>query len=1042
MTFLQSLATVSLLLLALQSACGADGSGNIVLNGSFEILKPGWTGISNWDGRTSFAVSEPAADGTNYVIAHNLIYQDIPTIPGKGYALQFAFGGHQSVSFTQPLRVHWGGQVIATVPFTRVAGTQPTWNYLQYEVVATSSLTRLGFDTLSGSGHPLVDDVSVYAVDEFPICLARKKLVSWGGPGSGGAPYTPVPETLQSVVAVAAGYTFSLGLKRDGTVVAWGNYSTWPTNVPAGVPPGLSNVTAIAAGSYHSLALRSDGTVVAWGYNSSGQTNVPADLRDVVAISAGTSHSLALKRDGTVVGWGASHATAPPGLSNVIAIAAGTGSMALKGDGTIALWGAWWSGKSIPSDLTNVVAIAGGYFSWLAVRADGRVYDSYGGERPGLTNAIAVSGSWGNDGHVNLALKADHTVVGWGFDAFTGPVPAGLSNVVAIAAGGCHNLALLGCGRPFLAERPLSRTVVMRTGTCFRVQATGTLPLHYQWQHNGVDITGANGHRLFLTNLQPQQAGEYRVVVSNAYGQVASESATLNLVPLQIDRQPKSVSQHVGGTATFNVAVRGAEPWHYQWRHNGTELPGATSHELTLDNLAFTHAGTYSVVITNAYGQLLSADAELTVFPVLITANPTNKVSYRGGNASFWVRAQGIEPLHYQWLHNGSPIPGANTAALSLEHLRQEQQGRYSVIVSNKAGQVESTSAALELPSVVAWGNLSQHSVPGHLTNVLAIASSSQHNMALLADRTIAAWWEDVSLFAQATNVPLDATNILAIACGGYEDSSFALRGDGAVRVWGANAPQLPALSNVVSGSVGYYFVGLFSDGTVFARRGRVEDQLPPGLSNVVSVSVGYGHALALKSDGSVVAWGLNDKGQTNAPADLTNAVAISADYNNSMALRADGTVVVWGDNRYGQTNVPPGLTNVVRIAAGDYHCLALKADGTVAAWGGNWAGQTNIPAGLTNVVAIAAGGSHCLALLGDGPPRLRTVASEVAVDALGFRFSVPTESGRLYQLEYKDSLEQPGWQALPLVPGTGEPVILRDPAPGSAQRFYRVRDW
>src|SRR6267378_4234113 len=66
--------------------------------------------------------------------------------------------------------------------------------------------------------------------------------------------------------------------------------------------------------------------VVAWGDNSQGQTNVPPGLSNVIAIAAGTAHSVALKSDGAVVAWGdggSGQTDIPPGLSNVVAIAAG-----------------------------------------------------------------------------------------------------------------------------------------------------------------------------------------------------------------------------------------------------------------------------------------------------------------------------------------------------------------------------------------------------------------------------------------------------------------------------------------------------------------------------------------------------------------------------------------------------------------------------------------------------------------------------------------------------------------------------------------------
>ena len=77
---------------------------------------------------------------------------------------------------------------------------------------------------------------------------------------------------------------------------------------------------------------------------------------------------------------------------------------------------------------------------------------------------------------------------------------------------------------------------------------------------------------------------------------------------------------------------------------------------------------------------------------------------------------------------------------------------------------------------------------------------------------------------------------------------------------------------------------------------------------------------------------------------------------NHSLALRSDGTVVAWGSDYFGQARVPAGLTGVTAIAAGGSHSLALRADGTVVAWGVNRFGQTRVPAGLTGVTAIAAG--------------------------------------------------------------------------------------
>jgi hypothetical protein len=142
------------------------------------------------------------------------------------------------------------------------------------------------------------------------------------------------------------------------------------------------------------------------------------------------------------------------------------------------------------------------------------------------------------------------------------------------------------------------------------------------------------------------------------------------------------------------------------------------------------------------------------------------------------------------------------------------------------------------------------------------------------------------------------------------------------------------------------------------------------------------------------------------------------------------------------KTNVPPQLTNAVDVAAGLDHCLALRDDGTVVAWGDNTYGQTNLPMGLTNVAAIAAGDNHSLALLGDGPLVLHAPLTNPIWSTNGFSVSLPTQSGRVYVLEYKNSLTDSHWTALPSVAGSGRMQSLIDSTSNASQRFYRVQRW
>ncbi len=164
--------------------------------------------------------------------------------------------------------------------------------------------------------------------------------------------------------------------------------------------------------------------------------------------------------------------------------------------------------------------------------------------------------------------------------------------------------------------------------------------------------------------------------------------------------------------------------------------------------------------------------------------------------------------------------------------------------------------------------------------------------------------------------------------------------------------------------------IALGDDGTVF-EWGTPANPVPSGLAGVIGISVGPAHTMALKQDGTVVAWGSSYFGQTNVPTGLSNVVAIGAAKYHSLAVKQDGTVVAWGDNYFGQTSVPSGLSNVVAVAGGESYSVALKGDGTVVAWGAFYGGAGYVPptppAGLGGVTAIAGGDDHVLALKGDG---------------------------------------------------------------------------
>ncbi len=161
--------------------------------------------------------------------------------------------------------------------------------------------------------------------------------------------------------------------------------------------------------------------------------------------------------------------------------------------------------------------------------------------------------------------------------------------------------------------------------------------------------------------------------------------------------------------------------------------------------------------------------------------------------------------------------------------------------------------------------------------------------------------------------------------------------------------------------------VAAWGGGQDFRSTPTAVTNVPFGTAGVKAIAVGTSHALALRPNGTVIAWGDSQLGQTTLPA-LTDIVeGVAAAGNVSGLVTRGGAVHVWGLSTTGHLEVPAGLAGVRQLALGATHALALQADGTVVAWGGNSNGQTNVPAGLADVVEIVAGDRTSIARRRDG---------------------------------------------------------------------------
>ncbi len=250
---------------------------------------------------------------------------------------------------------------------------------------------------------------------------------------------------------------------------------------------------------------------------------------------------------------------------------------------------------------------------------------------------------------------------------------------------------------PSITSQPTSRSALAGSSTTISVTAAGS-GLAYQWRHSSVNIGGATSSGLTLNSLTLADSGAYDVVITNAYGSVTSVVATLTVTnppPPSITSQPTSRSVAVGGSSTFSVTASGSG-LAYQWRHSASNVSGATNSSLALTSISLSDAGSYDVIVTNAYGSVTSVVATLTVtnIPPGITTQPTSRTVAVGASTTFSVTATGTS-LAYQWRHGASAIPGETGSSLALSGILLTDAGAYDVIVTNSSGSVTSSVATL-----------------------------------------------------------------------------------------------------------------------------------------------------------------------------------------------------------------------------------------------------------------------------------------------------------------------------------------------------------
>ncbi len=205
--------------------------------------------------------------------------------------------------------------------------------------------------------------------------------------------------------------------------------------------------------------------------------------------------------------------------------------------------------------------------------------------------------------------------------------------------------------------------------------------------------------------------------------------------PSAITTQPVSQAVIEGESAAFTVAASGGLPLTYQWQENGTNLAdgddvsGSATTNLVINEVFAAELGNYSVVVTNLAGTVTSSNAVLSLLPSppMITGQPANQTTVAGEPAVFTVAAVGSQPFACQWLFNGTNLPGATNATLTLAGVQPFQAGVYRVVLTNDYGSAVSSNATLSVYTVPFINAVSPGSGPaGTRVNIAGVNFSPE----------------------------------------------------------------------------------------------------------------------------------------------------------------------------------------------------------------------------------------------------------------------------------------------------------------------------
>ena len=836
----------------------------------------------------------------------------------------------------------------------------------------------------------------------------------------------------KTVTSIESAASHNLALCSDGTLAAWGSNTSGQLGdnttaqqlvpVTVNTDSGTSalfgkSVAMIAAGGSSSLALCSDGTLTSWGSNTNGQLGDNSTTQRLVPVTVNTDSGMSALHGKSVRG-----------------IAAGrTSSQVLCSDGTLAAWGNNTYGqlgdnttiqRLVPvavntsdgvsvlagSKVGQIDAANSSLYHYLAVY--GAVSESVSLQGNGVEitrqDATPSAADHTNFGQANLhgvAIVRTFNIISHGF------FPLNLTGIPKVAVTGVHTadfsvtsqpsspLALKGSTSFQVTFDPtatgvrsallsISNDTADSNPFTFAIQGTSEDPEITMEQPTGIELN-TGGVRNF-GEVIPGNSSDLAFVIRNTGG----SGSLLNGVNVTLSGANAGEFSITGSPVTTLVGPDGSTSFVVRFTPT---LSGGTRTAMLSIASNDTDENPYQIQLTGSVATSISASFNTGSDVGLILGG----LKATGMTVNLVLNFAPVPGTNLTVVRNTGPllIEGAFTNLPNGATVNLNYEGTLHPFVVWYYGGEGSNDLVLLWPrtGLAAWGLNSSGQIGDGTTlqrhvpvmvdqsgvllgkTIVQVARGNDYVLALTSEGQVFSWGNDVSgqlgnagwntyymlPVPVSTSGALSGKTVVAIAAG--YSHNLALCSDGTVVAWGSGSQ-----GQIGTGST-YGVVSVPEAVSRYSGAGSVLSG-----KSVVAIAAGGQHSLALCSDGTLAAWGGNQKGQLgdnttsqqNYPRAVSTAngtsalfgrtiTAISAGSDYSLALCSDGKVVAWGGNAYGQLGVTttvdsklPVLVSttetesaffgraVVSIMACGNHSRALCSDGSMVAWGHNQAGS------------------------------------------------------------------------------------------------------